>query len=120
MAAEPFLLLIAGALIGTIATYFIVRSRVKTIHSKEAEKRALQELMNNSLRYQLETEQVISYFATSMVGKLTVEDVLWDVARNCISKLDFEDCIIYLKDEERDVLLQRLPGDQRQLRRIKY
>ena len=30
-----------------------------------------------------------------------------DVAKNCISKLHFEDCVIYLKDETRDVLVQK-------------
>jgi ligand-binding sensor domain-containing protein/putative methionine-R-sulfoxide reductase with GAF domain len=58
-------------------------------------------------REELETEQAINYFATSMTGQGTVDDTLWDVARNCISRLGFEDCVIYLLDENKKVLIQK-------------
>jgi ligand-binding sensor domain-containing protein/putative methionine-R-sulfoxide reductase with GAF domain len=56
---------------------------------------------------QLETEQAINYFASSMYEQQKVENILWDVARNCIGRLRFEDCVIYLLDEERNVLVQK-------------
>ncbi len=56
---------------------------------------------------ELEAEQVINYFATSMYERATVEEILWDVARNCIGRLQFEDCVIYLFDEQRDMLVQK-------------
>ena len=56
---------------------------------------------------QLETEKAINYFASSMNEKNTVEDILWDVTRNCISRLHFEDCVIYLLDENEKVLTQK-------------
>jgi ligand-binding sensor domain-containing protein/putative methionine-R-sulfoxide reductase with GAF domain len=56
---------------------------------------------------QLETEQAINYFASSIYGQKTVDDILWDVSKNCIGRLNFEDCVIYLKDEERNVLVQK-------------
>ena len=31
----------------------------------------------------------------------------WDIARNCISKLGFVDCIVYILDEEKNVLVQK-------------
>ena len=52
-------------------------------------------------------EDIINYFAISLFGQSTVDEILWDLAKNCISKLDFEDCVIYLLDEERSVLVQR-------------
>lgn len=55
----------------------------------------------------LDTERTINYFATSMFGRNTVEDVLWDITKNCISKLNFEDCVIYLYDKERNSLMQK-------------
>lgn len=55
----------------------------------------------------LEIERTINYFATSLFGKNTVEEILWDVTKNCISHLSFEDCVIYLVDEERRVLVQK-------------
>jgi two-component system, LytTR family, sensor kinase len=76
-------------------------SRIRSIY-KEAEKGKLAEY-----RHQLKTEQVINYFATSLVVKSSLDDLLWDVAQNCISKLGFEDCVIYLIDEKRNVLIQK-------------
>lgn len=55
----------------------------------------------------LETEQAINYLATSLHEQRTVESILWDVAKNCIGRLQFEDCVIYLKDNDRDVLVQK-------------
>jgi ligand-binding sensor domain-containing protein/putative methionine-R-sulfoxide reductase with GAF domain len=55
----------------------------------------------------LETEQAINYFATSLYTQQSVDSILWDVARNCIGRLHFEDCVIYLMDEERKVLVQK-------------
>ncbi|MDF2190855.1 histidine kinase [Paraflavitalea sp. CAU 1676] len=55
----------------------------------------------------LEIERTINYFATSLFGKNTIEEILWDVTKNCISHLNFEDCVIYLVDEERKILVQK-------------
>lgn len=54
-----------------------------------------------------ESEQIISYFATSLYGKNTVEEILWDVAKNCISQLGFHDCVIYLLNEGTQKLEQK-------------
>jgi len=54
-----------------------------------------------------EMQKMIDYFALSGHDHSTVDDILWDIARNCISRLDFEDCVIYLLDEERQVLVQK-------------
>ena len=56
---------------------------------------------------QLETEQAINYFASSMYEQQKVENILWDVARNCIGRLRFEDCVIYLLDDETNTLVQK-------------
>ncbi|HET9430410.1 MAG TPA: histidine kinase, partial [Chitinophagaceae bacterium] len=56
---------------------------------------------------ELETEQAIRYFASSMAEQQDEEGILWDVARNCIGRLGFEDCVIYLLDEEKNVLIQK-------------
>jgi ligand-binding sensor domain-containing protein/putative methionine-R-sulfoxide reductase with GAF domain len=57
-------------------------------------------------REQLETEQAINYFASSMAEHQAEESILWDVAKNCIGRLHFEDCVIYLMDEKKGVLVQ--------------
>ena len=58
-------------------------------------------------REEIETEQAINYFASSLHEQQTVEKILWDVARNCIGRLHFEDCVVYLMDEEKNVLVQK-------------
>ncbi len=54
-----------------------------------------------------EIERTINYFSTSLFGKNTVDEILWDVAKNCIGRLGFVDCVMYLLDEERQVLVQK-------------
>ncbi len=56
---------------------------------------------------ELEAEQAINYFSASMYAYQSVDTILWDVAKNCISRLYFEDCVIYLLDEERKMLVQK-------------
>ena len=56
---------------------------------------------------ELEIERAINYFATSLVDQNTVDEVLWDVTKNCISRLKFVDCVIYIVDEKSRTLLQK-------------
>lgn len=56
---------------------------------------------------ELETEQAINYISGSIYQQQTVDEILWDVARNCIGRLHFEDCVIYLLDLQRNVLVQK-------------
>jgi ligand-binding sensor domain-containing protein/putative methionine-R-sulfoxide reductase with GAF domain len=56
---------------------------------------------------EIEMEQAINYFATSMYQDRTVDDILWEVAKSCIGRLGFEDCVIYLIDDEKAVLVQK-------------
>jgi ligand-binding sensor domain-containing protein/putative methionine-R-sulfoxide reductase with GAF domain len=58
-------------------------------------------------REEIEVEQAINYFATTMYEAQTVESVLWKVAKSCIGRLGFEDCVIYLVDKKREVLVQK-------------
>ncbi|MBK6825833.1 MAG: GAF domain-containing protein [Chitinophagaceae bacterium] len=60
-----------------------------------------------SLRRKLEAEQIVNAFATSLYGQNSTEDVFWDIAKNCISKIGFADCVVYQLDEKRKVLLQK-------------
>jgi ligand-binding sensor domain-containing protein/putative methionine-R-sulfoxide reductase with GAF domain len=58
-------------------------------------------------RNELEAELVITYFASQINRHQHTDELLWDVAKNCISKLQFEDCVIYLKDPSRDTMVQK-------------
>lgn len=54
-----------------------------------------------------ELKRTIEYFTYSGSADSSAELILWDIARNCIARLGFEDCVIYLLDEERNVLVQK-------------
>jgi two-component system LytT family sensor kinase len=56
---------------------------------------------------ELEIEKAINHFATSLLNQVTIEEVLWDVTKNCISQLRFVDCVIYWLDPEKQVLIQK-------------
>lgn len=51
--------------------------------------------------------RIIRYFSQSLFRRNTLEDVLWDIASNCIRELEFEDCVIYILDEQRQKLIQK-------------
>lgn len=55
----------------------------------------------------MEIQSMIEYFANSGYEYSAVNDVLWDICRNCISRLGFKDCVIYLVNDERRVLQQK-------------
>jgi len=52
-------------------------------------------------------EEILIYFTTSIPKKNTEEEVLWDLAKNCIAKLGFVDCVIYLLDQKTNILIQK-------------
>ena len=54
-----------------------------------------------------EVQKMIEYFANSGYEYSSVNDILWDICRNCVSRLHFEDCVIYLLDDERKMLQQK-------------
>ncbi len=58
-------------------------------------------------RREEQARQIIDYYAHSTHDFSTEDDILWDLAGNCLSRLDFEDCVIYLVDEQRQVLVQK-------------
>jgi putative methionine-R-sulfoxide reductase with GAF domain len=70
----------------------IIRNRNKTITRQ---------------REQIEQEHTVNYFASSMHDHQNEDDILWDIVKNCIGRLKFEDSVIYLIDEERKCLIQK-------------
>ncbi len=51
--------------------------------------------------------KVVYNFSIILLKNLTVEEIVWDVAKNVISELELEDCVIYLFDEKKEYLIQR-------------
>jgi K+-sensing histidine kinase KdpD len=90
-------LAISGVL-GLVAVFWIgsLRRQIRQRERVEAK-----------LRQTEAATRAVSYFATSLLERNTEEEILWDLARNCVSQLGFADCVIYLLDERRKVLTQK-------------
>lgn len=54
-----------------------------------------------------EVEDILITFSLSILEQKTEDEVIWNIVENCISALDFEDCVIYFIDEEKQRLEQR-------------
>ena len=50
---------------------------------------------------------VLMYFSESLLNIEDEETILWDLAKNCISKLGFMDCVVYLLDEAKNTMIQK-------------
>lgn len=51
-------------------------------------------------------EEILIYFTTAIHTKNSEAEILWDIAKNCIAKLGFIDCVIYLVDYQNKCLKQ--------------
>lgn len=81
--------------------------RIKQVQKNEQQKNILQQLQIEQYRQQLEMEQIVNFFSSSLADKNTQEEVIWDVAKNLIQKLGFANCMIYLWNEDKTELLQK-------------
>lgn len=52
-------------------------------------------------------EEILIYFSNSIHLKNNEDEILWDIAKNCIAKLGFVDCVVYLVDYEKGELHQK-------------
>ncbi len=87
--------------------FFSIKWREKNYKVLEAGKTRLQKLMAEKYKTQFESEQISSFFTTSLMNKNDIDDVLWDVAKNLIGKLGFVDCMIYLWNDDKTKMIQK-------------
>jgi len=90
-----------------VLIYTIVKWREKNIRAIAAAKLKVQQLNAEQYKSKLELEQIINYFSSSLIDKHTVDDVLWDVAKNLIGQLGFVDCMFYLWNDDKTKMLQK-------------
>lgn len=86
---------------------WIIKFREKRIREIEATKVELEKLRSENYKARLEREQINNFFSTSLLLKNDVDEILWDVTKNLIAKLGFEDCLIYMWNEDKTKLVQR-------------
>ena len=87
--------------------YFFIKWRIAIAQRKEMVKTQLEKLKADDYKAQFELEQISHFFSSSLAGKKTESEVLWDVARNLIGRLGYEDCIIYVWDENKTKMVQK-------------
>jgi putative methionine-R-sulfoxide reductase with GAF domain len=97
----------AMILLSILLIFFLIKLREKNIKTINAEKFKVQQLNAEKLKSKLELEQIVNYFSSSLVDKYTVDDVLWDAAKNLIRQLGFVDCMMYLWNSEQTKMVQR-------------
>lgn len=95
--------------------YSFIKYREKVIARREAEKTEMEKLKALSYQYELEIEQVTNFFGSAINKHNSINDMLWDIAKNLIGKLGFEECMIYLWNDNKTMLVQQagygLKGD---------
>lgn len=99
--------LIIIVLIVLYVFYRVIKLREKNIRETEATKIELEKLKAENYKSMLEMEQINNFFSTSLLLKNDVDDILWEVTKNLIAKLDFEDCLIYMWNENKTKMVQR-------------
>jgi|GEM_PF-3971993 len=101
-------------LIGSMV-YAFIRYWEKVIAAREAGKTEMEKIKALGYQYQLEIEQVTGFFSSAISRQNSIDDMLWDIAKNLIGKMGFEECMIYLWNSDKTVLMQHagygLKGD---------
>ncbi|MEM9686195.1 MAG: two-component regulator propeller domain-containing protein [Bacteroidota bacterium] len=69
----------------------------------------------SSFQRKLKTERLLNAFNTSLYGYSTVDNILRDVAGNCVKKLGFSACMIYELDKKKNTLLQKAVAGSKSL-----
>ncbi len=87
--------------------YRFIKWREKHFKEIAAEKLKVQQLNAEQYKSKLELEQIINYFSSSLIDKNTVDNVLWDVAKNLIGRLGFVDCMMYLWNSDKTKMVQK-------------
>lgn len=87
-------------------TVLWARRRIKRLGAYQKEVTYLVK-MEKLLEEKEAIQESIIYFAHSLFRQNTVDDILWDITVNCIENLGFVDCVIYLLDEDRKMLIQK-------------
>lgn len=100
-----FILLLAALVTGIIIVVY--KTRVNAVRKKERENARVQQLIAEEYKNRLELEQIINYFSSSLTDKVSVDEVLWDVSKNLISRLGYVDCVFYLWNEEKTKMVQK-------------
>lgn len=55
----------------------------------------------------MNVEKIIDQYESTIIHLETEEAILWNLAKNCVAKLNFDDCVIYKADYAKKELIQK-------------
>jgi putative methionine-R-sulfoxide reductase with GAF domain/anti-sigma regulatory factor (Ser/Thr protein kinase) len=87
--------------------YLLGKWRIEIIRKNESAKTAKEKKRAEEFKNQFELEQIVNYFSSSLQDKKTIDEVLWDVSKNLIGRMNYEDCMIYLWNENKTKMVQK-------------
>ena len=83
------------------------RNEINHLQNKTSELELTIEERTRELEDALETEKNISFFTQELTNTNSLDEVLWKLVKSCISKLKLEDCVVYLIDSDKNILIQK-------------
>lgn len=98
---------ILAAILLLVAIYLFIHRHIKFIRKKEMEKTQVEKLKADDYKNRYELEQISHYFSSSIAGKKTIDEVLWDVAANLIGRMNYVDCMIYMWNNDKMKMVQK-------------
>jgi ligand-binding sensor domain-containing protein len=90
-----------------LLVYLFLKWRTTVVERREQAKTHMQALKAEEYKSQYELEQITNYFSYSVSGIRNVDDVLWDVAKNLIGRMNYVDCMIYLWNKDKTKMIQK-------------
>jgi len=93
--------------VAMVLLYLLIQWRTGIARKKEMEKTHIEKLKADDYKNQFELEQISNYFSSSLAGKKTEEEVLWDVTNNLIGRMNYVDCMIYLWNGDKTKMVQK-------------
>lgn len=94
-----------GKVVGSIGIHMDVTDREKD-ELALIEARNKLEAQNIELRDNQKFLSAINGFVTKLLEDETLNEIAWEIAENVIEQFDFEDCVIYVVNEESGILEQ--------------
>ena len=79
--------------------YKLIEELTKTNENLQLKINAEQKA-SNQLKSSLNQLHLINEFAVVIQKAKNIDDIVWSITENAVSKLGFEDCVIYLVDKK--------------------
>jgi len=86
--------------------YKLIEELRKTNENLQLKIRTEQEV-SNQLKYSVNQLHLINEFAIIIQKARNTDEIVWSITENAVSKLGFEDCVIYLLDEKEKCMVQK-------------